>query len=321
MKHLFIINPVAKGIKGKTKKLKEMIHSFFKEYPDLHFDIFESRWCRDSLTFIRRYITDKDETFRIHSIGGNGTLYEIVNSIVGLENAQVAAHPYGSANAFLRYFGSKNQKHFLSLKSQVFDKTVSLDIIRCGTNYGVGFALSGMEAFVNMKGDEWIAKGMPEDIAYMAAAVYYFFRGKITQKYFIEIDDEKIEGDFLSILAANAPCYGKNMYPAVDAHPDSGRLDVYLLKNTSRRRQLLNIPVYTSGGYRKIPDVISYYKAKKIKLYSDKVMCMSIDGQTLYGTSIEYELIPKAINFVCPNEVDLAKLPLIYGNPKEGLRT
>ena len=320
MRHLFIINPVAKRINGKTKRIRDMLNKFFSEYPDIRYDIFESRWCRDSLTFIRRFISNSDETVRIHSIGGNGTLFEVINSIAGLANVEVAAHPYGSANAFLRYFGVKNEKHLLSLKSQVFDKTIPLDIIRCGNNYGMGFALAGMEAFVNMKGDEWIRKGMPEDIAYVFAAAVRLITGNSNQNYFIEIDGKKAEGDFISILVANAPCYGKDMYPAVDSHPDDGLLSVYLFKNASRLKLIPSISVYTKGGYRKIPDLILYYKAKKVKLSSDKVMCMSIDGQTMYGTSIEYELLPKAINFVCPSGIDLSKMPRIYGKPKEGYR-
>jgi len=321
MRHLFIINPVAKRIKGKTKKIKDMLRVFFNNYPDIHYDIYESRWCRDSLIFIRRYISDSNETIRIHSIGGNGTLFEIVNSIVGLTNVEVAAHPYGSANAFLRYFGVNNKKHFSSLKNQVFDKTIKLDILRCGSNYGMSFAMSGIEAFSNMKGDEMIKKGMPEDIAYVIAAIIQIMADKASQKYYVEIDNEKIEGDFISVLVANAPCYGKAMNPAVDAHPDNGILDVYIFKNASKLKLLTTISVYTKGGYKKLKDMVLHYKAKNIKLSSDEVMCMSIDGQTMYGTSIEYELIPKAINFVCPNKVDLTKLPRIFGKPKEGLRT
>ncbi|MCL2801467.1 MAG: hypothetical protein FWD28_06905 [Treponema sp.] len=320
MRHLFIINPVAKRIKGKTKKIKDKIHAFFKEYPDLDYDIFESRWCRDFLTCIRRYISDTSEAVRIHAIGGNGTLFEAVNSIVGLSNVEVAAYPYGSANAFLRYFGSKNEKHFLSLESMVFSKTIPLDIIRCGNNYGVGFAIAGMEAFANMKGDEWIEKGVPEDIAYVSAAIIQLFRGRASQRYFIEIDGVKIEGDFISVLVANAPCYGKAMHAAVDAHPDDGMLHVYVFKNASALKLLSTIPVYTKGGYLKLPEMVIHRKAKKIKLSSDKVMCMSIDGQTMYGTSIEYELMPHAINFVCPSKVDISKLPRIFGKPKEGFR-
>jgi diacylglycerol kinase family enzyme len=320
MRHLFIINPVAKRIKGKTKPIRDMIAKFFSEYPDIHYDVFESRWCRDSLTFIRRNIANSTETVRIHSIGGSGTLFEIVNSTIGLSNVEIAVHPYGDANAFLRYFGSQNEKHFSSLKNQVFDKTILLDTIRCRNLYSMGFALVGTEAFTNMKGNRWIAKGMPEDIAYMSVAFIELMAGRASQKYNIEIDTEKIEGDFISVLVANTPCYGKSMNPAIDTHPDDGLLDVYIVKNMSRYKRLNLIPVYVRGDYHKLPGLILHYKTKKIKLSSDQVMCMSIDEQIIYGESIEYEVIPKAVKFVCPSEVDITKLPRIFGKPNEGYR-
>jgi len=320
MKHLFIINPVAKRIKGRTKQIKDKLAEFFSEYPDMAYDIYESRWCRDSAAFIQRYVSDTDETVRVHAIGGTGTLFEVVNSVVGLENAEVASHPYGKANSFLKYFGTKNEKLFFDLKNQVFDRAVPMDIVKCGNNYGICYGMSGTDAYANALGDDWIEKGLPADISYMVAGVYQILNGKTSQNYYIEIDGDKVEGDFVSVMVANAPCYGINMYPAVDAHPDDGILNVYVVKNSPKLKMLASISTYTYGNYQKLPDLISHYTAKKIKLSSDDVMCMSVDGEHFYGMSIEYEIAPGAVRFVCPDAIDLAKLPRIYGKPKEGLR-
>ena len=320
MRHLFIVNPVAKRIRGKTKPIRDMITEFFRDYPGERYDIFESRWCRDSIIHIRRYISESGEAVRVHSMGGNGTLFEVVNSIVGCANAEVAAHPYGRENSLLRYFGAQNKKHFSSLESMVFDEAIPLDVIRCGNHYGIGIALAGIEAFANMKGSEWIEKGMPEDMAYMLAAAYQLMAGRASQKYYLEIDGSKVEGHNVSVIVANGPCYGKSMHPAVDAHPDDGLLDVYVFKNAPRLKLLPLIPVYVKGGYRKIPGLAFHYRGRKVRLSSDEVMCMSIDAQNFYGTSMEYEVLPRAINFVCPRGVDLAKLPRVFGKPAEGYR-
>jgi diacylglycerol kinase family enzyme len=261
------------------------------------------------------------EIVRIHSIGGTGTLFEVVNSVAGLPNIEVAAHPYGKANAFLRYFGNKNVKLFQSLKSQVFDKAVPVDIIRCGHNYAICYVISGVEGYANVLGDKWIENGIPVDISYMLAGVVMILKGKCGQNYFIEIDGGKIEGDFASVLVANVPCYGKNMYPAIDAHPDDGLLDVYVFKNAPKIKILSRIPAYTHGKYRNMPDFVSHYRAKKLKLSSDEVICMSLDSERIYGMSMEYEIMPKAVRFVCPDEIDLMKLPRIYNRPREGLRS
>ena len=322
VRHLFIINPAAKRIKGKIKYVKDKITAFFAKHPQINYDIYVSQWSRDSIMYIREYLAGaRDETVRIHAIGGTGTFFEVVNSVVGLSNVEIASHPCGKANIFLKYFGAKKEKLFSSLEGQVFGKAVPMDIIRCGNNYGICYGMSGIEAYANAKGDKWIEKGLPVDICYMIAGMVMILNGKTGQNYFMEIDGEKIEGDFASVMVANAPCYGVNMYPAIDAHPDDGILDVYAFKNASRMRLLSCVPSYTHGNYRNMLDLVSHYRAKKIKLSSDEVMCMSIDGEHFYGTSIEYEVMPKAVRFVCPEKINIDKLPRIYNRPQEGLRS
>jgi diacylglycerol kinase family enzyme len=161
---------------------------------------------------------------------------------------------------------------------------------------------------------------MPGDISYTLAGISMILGGKAWQKYIMEIDGERVEGDFISIMIANAPCYGLNMYPAIDAHPDDGILDIYVVRNLPMMTIFRYIPSYTHGNYRKLKNMVLHYRAKKIKLSSNEVMCMSVDGEHFYGTSIEYEVLPHAVQFVCPVGIDLAKLPRIYNRPREGLR-
>jgi len=322
MRHLFIINPAAKSIKGNIKPVKDKISAFFAKYPDIKYDVYVTQWCRDAGMSIHEYAADKmDETIRVHVIGGTGTLFEIINGIADLLNVEVAVHPYGKANVFLKYFGQKNAKVFSSLEAQVFGKVVPMDIVRCGNNYGICYGMTGVEAYANVLGDKLIEKGMPFDISYLLAGMLLILRGNASQNYFLEIDDRKIEGDFISVMVANGPCYGKKLYPAIDAHPDDGMLDVYIFKSASKIKILSCVLSYTHGNYRKLPGLVTHYRAKKIKLSSNEVMCTSIDSEPFfYGTSMEYEIMPKAVRFVCPDAIDLKKIPLIYNRPQEGLR-
>jgi len=320
MRHLFIINPIAKRIKGKVELIKEKLLNFLKEYPQIEYDIYVTEWCRDSVMFIQRYITGKDETVRVHAIGGTGLMFEVVNSVIGLPNVEVASHPYGKANSFLKYFGRKNEKLFLSLKSQVFDRTVPMDVIRIGHSYGICYGKAGIEAHANVMGGKWIDKGMPVDISYLISGIKMILSGKAGQNYSIEIDGNEIEGDFISVMVANTPCYGIRMNPAVDAHPNDGMLDVYVFKNAMKTTLLKSVPTYIYGNYRKLPNLVTHYTAKKVKMSSDTIMRLSIDGEAFYRTTIEYEIMPNAIQFVCPSGINLAKLPRIYGKPKEGFR-
>ena len=320
MRHLFYINPISKRVKGKAQQIRDKLYTFFSGYPKIKYDIYESRWCRDAFAYIRRYVSEHNETIRVHAIGGTGTLFEVINSLIGFTNVEVASHPYGKANSFLKYFGAKNEKLFLSLKSQVFDEAIPIDIIRCGNNYGICYGLVGIEAYANAMATRWVDLGLPGDVSYVVAGAVQILSGKTSQKYHIDIDENTIKGDYASVMVANSPCYGLSMAPAIDAHPDDGLLEVYIFKNAPKLRLLTSIPAYTAGNYRDLPELVSHYTAKKVRLSSDEVMCMSIDGEPFYGTSIEYQIMPKAIRFVCPGELDRSKLPRLYGKPREGLR-
>jgi len=320
-RHLFLINPAAKRIKGRVKPVKDAIAAFFAKHTWIKRDVYVSEWCRDSVTYIQQYIAGANgEPVRIHVMGGTGALFEVINSVVGLPNVEVASYPYGKANVFLKYFGAKNEKLFSSINSQVFDASVPMDILRCGNNYGICYGMAGAEAHANVLGDKMMRLGLPGDLSYTLAGMIMVLSGRASQKYFIEIDGNRIEGDFISVMAANAPCYGLNMHPAVDAHPDDGVLDVYVVKNAPMIKLIRRIPGYTRGNYRKMPDLVTHYRAKKIKLSSDEVMCMSVDAEHFYGMSIEYEVMPHAFQFVCPVGIDPMKLPRIYNRPREGPR-
>jgi diacylglycerol kinase family enzyme len=320
MKHLFIINPAAIHVRGRVEKIRESITAFFKDYPEIDYEIYVTKRCRDSVLFVRRYISKSNERFRIHAIGGIGTLFEVVNSIINFPNVDVASYPYGSSNCFIKYFGDKNMGLFSSYKNQVFGRSIPVDVIRCGKNYGLCYGMAGIEGYADILGENWVNRGIPGRIAYILAGVVEVIRGKAEQHYKINIDGRNVEGFFASVLVANTPCYATGMNPAIDAHPDDGIINVYTVRNLPVMHLLRIIPTYTSGNYRKIPEIVKHYKAKKVTLSSDETMCMSVDGEHFYGRSIDYEIKPHAINFVCPDDIKLEELPLFYGKPKEGFR-
>lgn len=324
MRHLFVINPAAKKVKGRVDLIKNEIVNFFAAYPDIRYDIYTSSWCRDAVSYIRRYIMEtrklSGETVRIHAVGGTGTLFEAVNGVIGFSNVQVAAHPYGSVNAFNRYFGQHNYGYFNSLKSQVFDGVIPVDVIRGANNYGICFAIIGLEALCDYKGDYFIEKGFPSELSYIYSSIPLILgKEKLHQTYRVEIDGKRCDGDYVSIFIANIPCYGKNLHPGVEAHPDDGKLDIYLTEKNSRLKLFSQILPYMRGDYSKVKTMF-HFTGKNIKISAQKSTCMNIDSETFFGASLEIELIPAALSFVCPKEIDIDSLPFLYNKPESGRR-
>ena len=316
MRHLFIINPVAYKVKGELDEIIGEVKRFFRSRTNAEYDIHVTRWERDAKGYVRRYANKTEGPFRVHSIGGSGTLFEVVNGIAGRLDVDLAVYPMGRDDSFLRYFGGDIDL-FSSLHRQVTSGTEPFDIFRCGNNYGMLCGLVGMEAIVSRNGELLNRRRrLPADFGYILAAIRYVFKkGNLSQKYAIALDGERLDGDYVSILIANAPCYAIDMAPAVEAHPNDGKLHIYLMRNMSRVKLLSTMKPYLSGGYKKFPGLISYHTGSKIQISSESTMCINVDGETFYEDSVSYEVIPGAVRLVCPEGIDLGKIPKIFGRP------
>ncbi|MDR0641846.1 MAG: hypothetical protein LBG07_05225 [Treponema sp.] len=307
MKHLFIVNPKAFFLKGRVDDVCSDICLFFVNYPQLEYEIHVTRWKRDAVGFTRRYVSTADRIVRVYAVGGMGTLMEIINGVVGLPNVQVAAWPFGVDNAFLRYFGKDRMEHFRSLRNLIFSGVSSFDLIRCGNNFGICAGFMGLEAISARNGDRILGNAdfMPgwlahSGVIYLALCVYYGISKKISQSYQVIIDGTPLYGNYSSILVANQPYLGSGLQPAVEARPDDGFLDVYLIRPVTNYKLAVLALDYAQGRYYKWPQYISHYRGKTITVSSDQIMDICLDGEHFYDVTVEYQAVPHGLDFVCP---------------------
>jgi diacylglycerol kinase family enzyme len=94
------------------------------------------------------------------------------------------------------------------------------------------------------------------------------------------------------------------MSPAVDARPDDGILDLYLVRAVPWIKLIGMALDYIRGFYYKWPHSISHFRGKIISISSDQIMSICIDGEMFYDSVIDYEVIPRAVDFACPIGID-----------------
>ncbi|MDR1971517.1 MAG: hypothetical protein LBQ46_06310 [Treponema sp.] len=316
MRHLFVINPKAFFLRGRINDVCTEIRTFFANYPQIEYDIHVTRWRRDAMGFARRYVSTVDKMVRVYAVGGMGTLMEVINGVVGMPNVQVAAWPFGIDNAFLHYFGEEKMEHFYSLRNLVFSGVSSFDLIRCGNNYGICAGFMGAPALAARKGDRimenmdyvpgWLERSSG---IYLVLAAYYATRKQTVQPYQVVLDGMPLNGDYISILIANQPHLTRSLCPAPEAQPDDGLLDIYLVQAVAGPK-LIGLAVdYAQGRYHKWPHYISHFRGKTLAVSSDKIMHICIDGEHFYDAAVEYEVVPQALDFVCPGGHDGQRRP------------
>jgi diacylglycerol kinase family enzyme len=160
---------------------------------------------------------------------------------------------------------------------------------------------------------------LPAGLCYVYTAVKAALRSdEICQHYRIEIDGRDFSGEYLSILIAGGPCYGVDMCPAPEAHPNDGVIDIYLMKKRSPTSLIAMMGTYLNGGHESMGGAIQHERGKRISVSADREITMSMDGELLFEREATFQIVPNAIEFVCPQGIDIKALPRIYNRPEEG---
>ena len=100
MKHIFIVNPAA-GKSDRTAEYRKMIEAAFAPR-GLSYELLVSGAPGECRTLARQAAQSGEEV-RLYACGGDGTLNEVVNGVVGYGNAAVTHFPGGSGNDTIKF--------------------------------------------------------------------------------------------------------------------------------------------------------------------------------------------------------------------------
>ncbi len=299
MRYCFIINPVAGDVKN-LENYGDVIKEFC-EKKAIDYEIFVTEGCEHA-TEIARSCAEKGDSVRIFSCGGDGTLSEVLNGIVGYDNVELGCMPCGSGNDYVKCFGEK--KEFFDLENYVFSDSVGVDLIKTGERCSINITSLGLDAIICDQADKYIRSGKYSGSkAYDKAMVKCLF-GKRDNELKVTIDDNEVfEGKFLFSIAASGICYGGGYHSAPMADPTDGILDFVLIKSVPLLRIPFLIGPYKKGTYvnkRSFRKIIHIRKGRKMHIESKKPAVVNIDGECFVKDSITLEIMPSAIKFIVP---------------------
>jgi YegS/Rv2252/BmrU family lipid kinase len=314
-KHLFIVNPVSFWRRSDMEAVILDIETTLRNNEVNDYDIYISKFPRAAIGKIREMANDRDnKPVRVYAVGGDGILFDCLNGIIGLENADLAAIPYGNSNDFVRSFGENKEKIFRDINLQIQSSSVAVDVIYCGHNYALNTCTIGLEALTVHKAMELNARynSFRDKYGPRVRKLFYnwtfFWSGVISaftnriiwQNYTITLDDSNFCGDYTGINIANGPCYGGDKNAAIAAMPNDGLLDVLLFKSTGRLNVLRMGISYIYGKYHLYPAYISYIRGREITVRSKDPLVMQLDGEIFLDTNITAKIIPAAVRIVAP---------------------
>jgi YegS/Rv2252/BmrU family lipid kinase len=244
----------------------------------------------------------------ILTIGGDGTLNEVVNGVFNCGAAAstditLALIPVGTGNDWGRMFGIPlDYKKAASIISEGKKMVHDIGVI----NYFSG-SESRKRYFINIAGlgfESVVVKrtNLQKDNGRSGKAIYFYNLLMSLLSYQntraeVIVDGEKHSADVFSINVGNGRYCGGGMRQTPEAIPDDGLLDVTVINGIGRFEIIRSLRMLYDGSILSHPK-IDGYKCKNLKVSSDAVLWVEADGESLGHTPAEFSIMPAAINII-----------------------
>ena len=290
MKRVFIINPIAG--KGKTLLIAETIKSIC-EQEHLDYIIHYTKNKQDATIIAKQYSNTLEQTI-VYSVGGDGTLNEVVNGLA-LGTSMLGIIPAGTGNDFA--------KSLYDYKQPI----ITVDLGKVNNKYFLNIVSWGIDANIANNVDIMKEKNIPSNMVYYASILYTLFK---YQGCDISINSEGWQNGITLLAVCNGKSYGGGISIAPNAKIDDGYLDIYLVDKLSKIKILFLLTELLKGNHEKY-SCVHHLKARNIKISSNQPIICNIDGEMIKDNTFNVSIMENGINVV---KEDHPKIMQLIGN-------
>ncbi len=295
MNTVFIVNPKA----GQGKNIENLT----TEIASANAMYYITKSVGDATEFVRNYCRTHGPA-RFIACGGDGTLNEVLNGIAGFD-AEIGVLPIGTGNDFCRNF----QGAFHNVHALIDAPCRAIDVIRYTTNgntrlcanmFNIGFDCNVADMVSDMKKKPFVSGSLAYFMSILVALIK-----KKGANLKLEIDGEDfLDGHILLTSVANGKFCGGGIMSNPLSDICDGYIDVNVIYNIPRRKFIPLLPRYMKGTHIKLKNIEKYIyntKCQKIKITPNNPnFRICVDGEIHDAGVVEFEILPKAINFVTP---------------------
>ena len=302
-KSWFIIaNPIAGNQKfsKQWKEIQQLLNS-----KNIDYSFVFTQFSKHEIELVQNAI---QQGFRnIISIGGDGTLHNIVNGVmmqryVKSSDITIAVLPIGTGNDWIKTYNIPNNiKKAIDIISE--RKTILQDIGQ------IEIATGKISYFNNVAGlgyDGYIAKKLQElkrlgSISYLIAGIYGFLFYK-KSIFKIAMNQTIIETTCLITMVSICKFSGGGMQFSKKGDPIDGLFDITIVKNITLLDLILNIKKLYNGKIVAHPKVATYKTNKIIVDPQNSKPFIQADGELIGTGTATFSLIEKGIHFVIASD-------------------
>ena len=274
MKYIFIVNP--ESAKGNAMKIIGNIEKVCKQ-EHIEYEVCYTLAQGDATRLAQSY---KDDENIIYAVGGDGTLSEVLNGVIGTKN-KIGIIPAGSGNDFYRTV------------KELAKAEIESDVGVVNGKYFLNIACVGIDAEVANNVPLMKKKNVKVKNLYTASILYTFTHFKFKQIHFKSQEkDEK--GNFTILSICNGRYYGGGYNISPKASLEDNNFDVYYI-NKLRLPSIINLLLKLKKGKLEQDKRTNHFKTNNITVTSEEPIRFNVDGETIENTKFEIKIIPKAI--------------------------
>lgn len=310
MRYAFVVNPAS----GQGKHEDGMVAAIEALIEEREEDIRLYYTCgeKDATVLADAIAADAgDERVVVFACGGDGTIQEIANGLVGHENAVLGVVPIGSGNDFVRMLVDRDEstEKYLDLHKQIEGTPVKIDLLKMTyikdneeqSTYIVNGLNIGFDGYTAILAhDIKTIPGLGGELSYVAALVANLVKKK-GETLRITADGEELhEGNLLLTTIANGGFCGGGFNSCPRADLSDGKAELLVVKNISRRSFVKLAPKYKKGGIHDIhnfDELCKYRSAKSftIEPMAAPTMKFVADGEVFELGAIKVDVVDDAL--------------------------
>jgi YegS/Rv2252/BmrU family lipid kinase len=306
MKTCLIVNPHSGPVAFKKQLRKAQDHLLKKGCELRRFDTTAKG---DGTRLARQAALDGFEV--VVAVGGDGTLNEVCNGLVGTDVA-LGVLPAGTGNVFAADVGIPI---WTTLSSDAVLKAA--EIIVSGRRHRVDLGHVRLEDGTTRHFLMWCGIGLDAAITQSKSAspvprplnyATWVISGVIVASDFmgtpatLEIDQGEMRERILMAVASNGQLYGRVWRLAPEAKMDDGLLDVAVMAGHRWPSTIKHVFGLTFKKNVGDPD-FNIYRTRHLSLTSKLPLPVHVDAEFIGKTPLEIDIVPKALTVILPQDV------------------
>jgi len=293
-RYLVVVNPVGRG--GHAQRQGIWLLNKLRRMGISHEALFTEK-AGHAQELVANWVDVVDVVI---AVGGDGTVNEVINGIMNSNQRgrRLAVFPSGTADDFARNMNIPLDKDD-ALKVLLGENEKTIDLMRVNDRYAgvtVGIGLDAEIAYRSYKSKHLRL------LAYWYHGLSMMFGPMPRSKLKITVAGERLEGDYLLVVAGNAGSYGRYMKMMPQAEMDDGVINLATFDMMNRFKALLLFGMSTAGKHTWASQM-NEYDARDMVIECVDDVYAQFDGEVSVftkGTVLDMKVEPEAMTVRVP---------------------